>query len=150
MSNRFWMICTGWNPNCCRLLSWMQKALGIENDVSQNPDVNGLDKCPKDIAIAPFVKPLTLAPWKRSALGSYYIVELTTHNLLGDRVFKSGIMRYPSWARAMAMEKQRLPALHVLTLLHHPHRIFVRLATPAILPPTPSRSGFARQGWSLD
>jgi hypothetical protein len=24
----------------------------------------------------------------------------------------------------MALGKQRLPALHVLTLLHHPHRIF--------------------------
>jgi len=44
----------------------MQKAVGRENDVSQNPDVNGLDKCPEDIAIAPFVKPLTLTQFREA------------------------------------------------------------------------------------
>ena len=40
----------------------------------------------------------------------------------------------------MAMEKQRLPTLHVLTLPHITRTAFlVRLATPPILPPTLTR-----------
>ena len=35
------------------MLSWMRSAIGMEDDVSQNPDVNGLDKCPGDAATAP-------------------------------------------------------------------------------------------------
>jgi|GEM_PF-3610980 hypothetical protein len=38
----------------------MLTAHGMEDDVSQNPDVNGLDKCPGGAATDPFVQPLTL------------------------------------------------------------------------------------------
>jgi len=31
----------------------MRSAIGMEDDVSQNPDVNGLDKYPGDAATAP-------------------------------------------------------------------------------------------------
>ncbi len=31
----------------------MRSAMGIEDDASQNRDVNGLDKCVENIAIAP-------------------------------------------------------------------------------------------------
>jgi len=58
-------------------------------------------------------------------LGSYYIVELMTHNLLGDRVFKKGIMRDPSYgsdgygkAAITRSARQSAPATH------HPHRVF--------------------------
>jgi hypothetical protein len=47
----------------------------------------------------------------------------------------------------MAMGKQRLPALHVLTLLHHPHRIFGTVGnTSDTSLDTYAVSGFARQG----
>ncbi len=35
------------------MLSWMPKAIGMEDDVSQNRDVNRLNKRPEDVAIAP-------------------------------------------------------------------------------------------------
>ncbi|MEG4008248.1 hypothetical protein QUA41_25850 [Microcoleus sp. Pol11C1] len=34
------------------MLSWMRKAIEMEDDVSQNPDVNELDKCVEGVAIA--------------------------------------------------------------------------------------------------
>jgi hypothetical protein len=47
----------------------------------------------------------------------------------------------------MAIGKQRLPALHVLTLLHHPHRIFGTVGnTSDTSLDTYAVSGFARQG----
>ncbi|MEG4408585.1 hypothetical protein [Microcoleus sp. MON2_D5] len=47
-------------------------------------------------------------------------------------------MRSHSYSDAMG--KQRLPALHILTLLHITRTAFlVRLATPPILPPTLTR-----------
>jgi hypothetical protein len=44
----------------------------------------------------------------------------------------------------MALGKQRLPALHVLTLLHHPHRIFGTVAN------TGDTSGDARAVQSFE
>jgi len=34
------------------MLSWMRKAIEMEDGVSQNRDVNGLDKCPEGVGIA--------------------------------------------------------------------------------------------------
>ncbi|HEY9892467.1 MAG TPA: hypothetical protein V6D37_11790 [Candidatus Sericytochromatia bacterium] len=56
-------------------------------------------------------------------------------------------MRSALIQRPMAIGKQRLPALHVLTLLHHPHRIFGTVGNTADPSPdahTPAE--FARQG----
>jgi hypothetical protein len=49
--------------------------------------------------------------------------------------------------RAMAIRKQRLPALHVLTVLHITRTAFLlRLATPTILPATLTPCRVLRQG----